>query len=326
MIDRIFNSLKSVEDLNNIPKGDMPGDKININYDHLTKAKAILPTLLNLIIPLIENHTYNRAVVSVYGGSGTGKSEVASLISYYFNQTGMGSYTLSGDNYPHRIPKYNDAERLRIFRQSGIRGLIAHGQYSHERMKILNMLQGNNEDSNPKLAIAYPWMSIYQNEGKKGLRHYLGTPSEINFNELNEIISQFKNGADEIYLKRMGRSEEELWYEPVNFKNIKVIVIEWTHGNSPYLKGIDIPILLSSTPQETLKFRKMRNRDRGADSPFTAMVLDIEQDLLISQAPEAKIIVSSKGEIIHYKEFLKAMIEDSCTGGADGGNSDDKTD
>lgn len=54
----------------------------------------------------------------------------------------------------------------------------------------------------------------------------------------------------------MGRKPEELWYEEVDFKDIKVMVIEWTHGNSYYLKGVDIPVLLSSTPQETLEFRK----------------------------------------------------------------------
>lgn len=308
MVDNIMDGLKSIEDLNNIPKGDMPGDKININFGHVTKAKTITPVLMKLLIPLIENHTYNRVVVSVCGGSGTGKSEISSLLSYYLNQKGIGSYTLSGDNYPHRIPKYNDAERLRIFRESGIKGLIAHGQYLQERSKILYTLQSNNEDFDPKMIKTYPWLSIYQSEGRRGLRHYLGTPGEINFSELNDIISKFKNGADQIFLKRMGRKEEDIWYESVDFKDIKVLVIEWTHGNSYYLKGVDIPILLSSTPQETLEFRKLRNRDSGADSPFTTMVLNIEQELLITQAPQAKIIVSLSGEIISYKEYLNTVV------------------
>ena len=150
-------------------------------------------------------------------------------------------------------------------------------------------------------------MLIYQNEGKNGLRSYLGTPKEINFSELNEIISQFKNGADKLFLRRMGRKEWEIWYELINFKNIKVLVIDWTHGISRFLNGIDIPVLLCSKPQDTLKFRKSRNRDSGIDSPFTDMVLDIEQELLIAQASEAKLIVSANGEIISYNEYIKAM-------------------
>ncbi|NLX77667.1 MAG: adenylylsulfate kinase [Clostridiaceae bacterium] len=308
MVEGVFGRFGSIEELNSIPKGDMPGDKININNSHLTRAKVIIPVLLNMLNPIIDNHPHNRAVISVCGGSGTGKSEIASLLSFYLNQTGTGSYTLSGDNYPHRIPEYNDAERLRIFRQSGIRGLIGHGQYSREKAEILNSLQSSNEDADPKHIRNYPWLELYQSEGRRGLRHYLGTPGEINFAELNSIISQFKNGSEKIFLKRMGRKPEELWYEEVDFKDIKVMVIEWTHGNSYYLKGVDIPVLLSSTPQETLEFRKKRNRDTGTDSPFTEMVLNIEQELLTAQAPQAKIIVSLSGEIISYKDYINTVV------------------
>ena len=105
-----------------IRHGDMPGDKVNINEDHIVKANTIFPKLLDLLLPAFEGNPYRRAVVAVCGGSGVGKSGTASLLSFYLNSMGIGSYTFSGDNYPHRIPKYNDAERLRIFRHSGIRG------------------------------------------------------------------------------------------------------------------------------------------------------------------------------------------------------------
>lgn len=308
MIEEIIDRIENIEDFNCIPKGDMPGDKINIDSGHLKKVKTVLPCLLELLIPLLSKHPCNRAVVSVFGASGTGKSEIASLLSYFLNQMSIGSYTLSGDNYPHRIPKFNDAERLRVFRQSGIKGLIAHGQYSQERSDILKELQTNNHDFEPEWVKIHPWLLIYHSEGKRGLRNYLGTHQEIDFFEINEIISQFKNGADRLLLKRMGRKEEELWYESLDFSKKKVIILEWTHGNSCYLHGIDIPILLSSTPQETLGFRQSRNRDSGVDSPFTAMVLGIEQERLMSQASEAKLIVSSNGELISYNEYMKAMM------------------
>lgn len=245
----------------------------------------------------------------IFGGSGVGKSGIASLLCYYLNRMGIGSYTLSGDNYPHRIPKYNDAERLRIFRQAGIRGLISHGQYSAERFSVLKELQSNDDDANPEHAKEHPWLAVYQSEGCNGLKSYLGTKYEIDFRELNDIISQFKNGAKIIYLKRMGREETELWYDPVDFRGKHVLIIEWTHGNNHNIQGIDIPILLNSTPQETLENRRARSRDGKTDSPFTAIVLAIEQDLLISQASKAKLIVSRSGDIISYDEFAQAMIK-----------------
>jgi alpha-galactosidase len=303
---------ENIEDTESIPKGDMPGDKIQISPDHIRKAQMIFPKLLETLVPVLNEHPYQRAVIAVCGGSGVGKSEIASLLSYYLNQLNIGSYTLSGDNYPHRVPKYNDAERLRVFRQSGIRGLISHGQYSVERKEILKELQDNGNDSNSSYAKEYPWLSIYQSAGRYGLGNYLGTRKEIDFNELTGIISQFKNGNDRIFLKRMGRADSELWYDAVDFNDKKIIIIEWTHGNSHNLQGVDMPILLNSTPQETLEHRRARNRDGGTDSPFTTMVLGIEQDMLVSQASKAKLIVAKSGELLSYSDYCRIMLQEKC--------------
>ena len=88
---------------------------------------------------------------------------------------------------------------------------------------------------------------------------------------------------------------------------INILIIEWTHGNSDYLKGVDIPIFLNSTPKETLEYRKMRGRDGNTDSPFTTMVLGIEQELLHQQAHKAKIILSKNGKLLSYKEYLELL-------------------
>jgi alpha-galactosidase len=294
----------------NIPAGDMPGDIVKITPEHIRKSRIVFQELLELIIPVLDENPYQRAVVSVYGGSGVGKSEIASLLSFYFNRIGLGSYTLSGDNYPHRIPKYNDAERRRVFRETGIEGLVANGQYNRERSSLLIKLQKSDDDSNPENVKRYPWLTIYQQAGWNGLRNYLGTNNEIDFKELTYIISSFKNGESKALLKRMGREETELWYEAVDFKDKRVMIIEWTHGNNHNLQGVDIPIFLNSTPQETLEHRKSRNRDGAVDSHFTTMVLKIEQELLISQVRSAKIILSKAGEILTYTDFAKLMIQD----------------
>lgn len=301
---------KNIEDIDRIPKGDMPGDKIKIGPDQIMKAQVIFPKLLDILIPALNEHPDQRSVIAVCGGSGVGKSEIASLLSYYLNGLKVGSYTLSGDNYPHRIPKYNDAERLRIYRQSGIKGLIANGQYNEGRFKILGELQAGGNDSNPDYVKNNPWLSIYQSAARNGLRNYLGTTNEINFDELGNIIAQFKNGADKIFLKRMGREETQLWYDAVDFSGKNIMIIEWTHGNSHNLQGVDIPILLSSTPQETLEHRKARNRDGGTDSPFTNVVLGIEQDMLVSQASKAKLIVSKCGELLSYGDYVRIMSQE----------------
>lgn len=293
-----------------IMHGDMPGDKIEINDSHREKAALIFPVLTQKLKAVMLQNPYHRAVVCVCGGSGVGKSETASLLGHALQTAGIGSYILSGDNYPHRIPMYNDAERLRVFRTGAVSGLVASGLYQPEVRDTLRNLQENDTDADPALCQTYPWLAVYQAEGKKTLSGYLGSEKELDFAALSAIIQQFKTGAQEIYLKRMGRTPLDLWYDRVDFSDKHVLIIEWTHGNSDRYVGVDIPILLNSTPQETLEHRRSRNRDGAVDSPFTTMVLELEQRQLEAQAYKAQIIVSKQGEILSYAQYRQRMAAD----------------
>lgn len=308
-MSEFFNKLKGdfdkdiSVDLNNIAHGDMPGDKVSIDETHIKKAKTIFAKLLEELRSLNQE----KVVICVCGGSGVGKSETASLLSYFFKTMGIGSYTLSGDNYPHRIPMYNDAERLHTFRESAILGMIKDGEYSKERFDIIHKYQEEGMDANKANVETYPWYESYLRNGANGLAGYLGSEKEIDFKQIENIVEQFKAGKDKIWLKRMGRDDAALWYDEVDFSNTNVLIIEWTHGNSKNYKGVDIPILLNSTPAETLEHRKLRNRDGAIDSPFTTMVLELEQNLLVRDAHKAKIILSKAGEILSYDDYLTLM-------------------
>lgn len=308
-INELSVDWKAPYNYENIPHGDMPGDKVEINDSHIEKAITLFPEVLKELMAVIEENKHGRAVIAVCGGSGVGKSENASLLTYFFNMAGIGSYTLSGDNYPHRIPVYNDAERLRIFQKSGLKKMIEDGVYTKENFSIIHELQQAGDDANETNIEKYSFIKSYIEGGKAGLRTYLGTTNEIEFSELSRITSEFKNGADSIWLKRMGRAEGELWYEDVDFSDKNILIIEWTHGNSDNYTGVDIPILLNSTPQETLEHRRARNRDGRTDSPFTMRVLELEQEMLSKQAHKAKIILSKSGKLLSYDEYCKLMEE-----------------
>ena len=301
------NNLSMPEVTPDIPHGDMPGDKVEIGEDHIKKANVILKALIPMMAEQAKKENKNKFVLTVCGGSGVGKSEIASLLSYYFNQNGIGSYTMSGDNYPFRIPMYNDAERLRVFRYEGIRKMLSDGVYTEERFKTLHGFMKNGDDANKNHVAEYPWMASYLEGGRMGLEGYLGTPNETNFKEVEGILNQFKAGDEKIFMKRMGREDTELWYSEIDFSEVNVLIIEWTHGNNDSFTGVDIPVLLNSTPEETLAHRKARNRDGAIDSPFTTMVLEIEQELLKSQAHKAKIIISKGGELWNYDDYKVNM-------------------
>lgn len=240
--------------ISSYPHGDMPGDKISIEQQHIDKAKVIYPALKALL-------PGKKCVIAVCGGSGVGKSEIASLLAGMLRDDGIKAYVMSGDNYPHCIPSENDARR---------------GQ-------------------------------VYAEGGREALGAYLGSAQEIDFPLVNRILAQFKAECPTISMKRMGRTKGAIWFEDVDFSGTQVLILEWTHGNSNSLVGVDIPILLNSTPEETLEHRRKRGRDGGVDSPFTAMVLEIEQGHLLRQAHKAKIIVTKSGDLITYKEYCALM-------------------
>ena len=288
-----------------IEQADVPGSKVVITEYHIDRAGRIFPYLLEEIEKVKSKNDNGKVVVSVSGCSGVGKSGISAVLSYYLNDIGIGSYILGGDNYPRRIPEYNDAERLHLFREGGLKGLVKDGEYTKERFDIVHKLQEDGNDADPENIKKYPWYESYINGGRNALKEYLGTANELAFKEVEDVVNQFKSGAERIWLKRMGRSNTQIWYDDVSFKDIGVLLIEWTHGNSDCFEGVDIPILLHSTPQDTLKYRLLRNRDCGIDSPFTTMVLNIEQEALINQAHKAKIIILSNGDRLSYEEYCK---------------------
>ncbi len=290
---------KAPELQGDMPHGDMPGDKIAINDTHIAKASKIFPELVKL---LAENKN-GKKVVSVFGGSGVGKSEIASLLAYYLQSEGIGAYVMSGDNYPRRIPLYNDAERASIFRSEGLKGLLKKYSYNAEHQHVLDDLWANETDADPKMCAEYPWLAVYQKYGRAALAEYLGTLKEQDYNQVNWIISAFKSGQNKIFMKRMGRSEDQRWYDEIDFSNIDVLIIEWTHGGNEHIEGIDIPILLNSTPEETREHRRLRARDGKTDSAFTTMVLEIEQAELDARARYASIIISKAGEFLNPEDF-----------------------
>lgn len=310
VLEKLNATLSFVDGLNipsDIPHGDMPGDKIEIGDSHIAKARTIFPALVEQLKKAAASNSFGRAVVCVHGGSGVGKSEIASILSYMLTSAGIKSYTMSGDNYPHRIPMYNDAERLHTFREGGVRALAASKLSNPSVIAKLQELQKADDDANEAHISEYDWFKTYLDGGRSALENYLGTPKEIDFEEVDSILSAFLNGADKLWLKRMGRDESSLWYDEVDMSDTKVLILEWTHGNSDYLSNVDIPILLNSTPEETLEHRRSRNRDGKLDSPFTMLILNIEQEKIKSQASKAKIIITKSGELIDFETFSKLM-------------------
>ncbi len=258
------------------PAGDMPGDRLEITDRHHELAQEILPE----IKALIEARGNRKTVVSVFGGSGAGKSEVATVVARSAKTLGIRTYVVSGDNYPLRAPVQNDAGRRMIYRSAGLSALSRLKEFQSAWVDELVSLWPSDGDVDPSLATARAEVRAYQDAGREALSAYLGTPYEVDFGLVNSIVGRFRSGEIWIALKRMGRSQQETQFESVNMTGVELLILEWTHGNSPYLDGLDASFFLRSTPEQTLKHREARARDDRIRSPFTELVLEIEQQKL----------------------------------------------
>ena len=64
------------------------------------------------------------------------------------------------------------------------------------------------------------------------------------------------------------------------------------------MKGVDVPVFLESSPDETKERRIRRNRDENAASPFIARVVELEQEKLEVQRAHARWIVKKDGTVM----------------------------
>lgn len=293
--------------LENVQGGDMPGDTAHISTPVCRRVEKLLPHLVTKLEEKYGTDIPAKLVIAVSGGSGSGKTSGAAALREALAMVGLKGYVLSGDNYPRRIPQHNDEERLTIFRSAGLKALLAAGEYTPERFADLQPLQKTGIDSDPRQCAAYPWMQIYQQGGRAALAGYLGRTAEQDYDALNAVLAQFRAGAPVLWLKRMGRKEWERWYEPKNFADVDVLLLEWTHAGSADLKNTNLKVFFNSTQEETRACRVARSRDAGADSPFVTMVLEIEQAMLNRRACDADLIQNRDGTMVDTAAYAAAQ-------------------
>ena len=259
--------------------------------EQIRNAERLFP----LILEKTEERKEKKTIISVSGGSGVGKTGMAFLLQNMFEKQGKKSLIISGDNYPHRIPMYNDAERIARFRMSGLNGLITERLYTDEVKEKLLELQKAGRDAEEQEDMQ--WLSIYQKYGDKALTDYLGTDQELDYEAISNLLMQFHGETSQLLLRHMGRTPDDIWYDRKDVSDTDILILEWTHGNSAYLQGVDVSVVLISTPEETLENRKKRNRDTAIDSPFVARVLRIEQKKINDGLDRADIIQDMHGRI-----------------------------
>lgn len=87
------------------------------------KNAQVLWREIQKLLPEVLERNQGRAILSLYGGSGAGKTWISKELAEYLEAEGFHVFVLSGDYYPYRVPKQNDEERRRVYECGGRKGL-----------------------------------------------------------------------------------------------------------------------------------------------------------------------------------------------------------
>ncbi len=87
------------------------------------KNAQVLWREIQKLLPEVLERNQGRAILSLYGGSGAGKTWISKELAEYLEAEGFQVFILSGDHYPYRVPKQNDEERRRVYECGGRKGL-----------------------------------------------------------------------------------------------------------------------------------------------------------------------------------------------------------
>lgn len=102
----------------------MKGDKLIIHEGHVKAARQIM----NLLFPQIIK-TRNKFIITIAGESGSGKSEIAAVLSELLSEKGLKSILLQQDDYFVYPPKTNARMRRKD---------IGHVGLSEVRLELLD--------------------------------------------------------------------------------------------------------------------------------------------------------------------------------------------
>ena len=102
----------------------MKGDKLIIQEGHVKAARQIM----NLLFPQIIK-TRNKFIITIAGESGSGKSEIAAVLSELLSEKGLRSILLQQDDYFVYPPKTNARMRRKD---------IGHVGLSEVRLELLD--------------------------------------------------------------------------------------------------------------------------------------------------------------------------------------------
>lgn len=128
---------------------------------------------------------------------------------------------------------------------------------------------------------------------------WLGPHKEVNLKSLDQNLADAMNGADRIEVPHIDYDTNVETLQPVDIKGTKVIIVEGTYTS--LLKHVDTKIFIDADYNDTLKFRKLRNRGNEVNDPFVENILETEHKIIAGHKFLADFVITKDYDVISVK-------------------------
>lgn len=131
---------------------------------------------------------------------------------------------------------------------------------------------------------------------RKKYPEWLGPHKEVNLKLLDETLAGAVNGAKTIDVPHIDYDSNVETIEKVGIEGIKVIIVEGTYTS--LLKHVDVKIFIDADYNDTLKFRKLRNRGNEVNDPFVENILETEHKIIAGHKFLADFVITKDYDVI----------------------------
>lgn len=125
---------------------------------------------------------------------------------------------------------------------------------------------------------------------------WLGPHKEVNLKLLDDTLVNTINGANVINVPHIDYYTNIETINKVSLEGIKVLIVEGTYTS--LLKHVDIKIFIDADYNDTLKFRKLRNRGNEVNDLFVENILETEHKIIAGHKFLADFVITKDYDVI----------------------------
>lgn len=125
---------------------------------------------------------------------------------------------------------------------------------------------------------------------------WLGPRKEVNLELMEKNLLEAIGGAEVIKVPHIEYDTNKETINPVDIRDIKVIIAEGTY--TTLLKHVDTRIFIDANYHDTLKYRKLRNRGNEVQDLFVEGVLETEHKIIAGHVFLADYVITKDYDVI----------------------------